>query len=117
MKSLMELKQAIQTLRETLPIDFIKFDKKQWEFYALGSKTQFIAWIEYFDKILRELDGLVKDHAKTLPELMQMVDDWIKTFQEGVMGHQDAYNKARDSRKFIEESKWVVVGEGEAKKQ
>lgn len=49
----------------------------------------------------------LKDKAKTPMEIEEMVKEHMETFRRGAMGNHAAYNKARDTRRLIEEDKWI----------
>jgi hypothetical protein len=50
-----------------------------------------------------------KIQTKTLAQLFKEYGDWKQTFRQGALGNQEAYAKARDTRKYFEETKWVDV--------
>ena len=55
-KQLLNHKQKLQRLYETIPIDYLKIKEGYWEFSVLGSKTQWIEWLEKFGLLLKELE-------------------------------------------------------------
>jgi hypothetical protein len=52
---------------------------------------------------------MIEDKAKTLAELFVEYDRWKNLFRKGAMGNQQAYAEARDTRKYFEEGKWVLL--------
>lgn len=55
--------------------------------------------------------GEVEKNAKTVAELFREYDEWKQIFRDGAMGNQEAYAKARDTRGYFENGKWVRVSD------
>ena len=51
-KELEAFEKELRLLHETIPMDFNKLDEEHWEFYALGSKAEWVQWIKKFEEIL-----------------------------------------------------------------
>lgn len=57
----------------------------------------------------KTLEEQIRKHAKTTMEIRSLYEQWYRVFHEGVMGNQEAYAQARDSRKELEKPNWVSM--------
>lgn len=53
------------------------------------------------------LEQKIREKAKTPLDIEKYVQEWRETFRSGTLGNHRDYAKARDTRHFIEQERWV----------
>ena len=74
--------------------------------------TEVTEWFRAHKKLLGQKVSQIQFlDFKTIKGLVEVYDEWLKTFRAGTVGHQESYNKARDTRHEIEDEQWVKLSD------